>query len=312
MITLMHCDSVDNDLNNCLRMLKLIVPKVSIKDVFILMDNDIKKYLVVGSKGYYIINLWDRCFDSVDIFNVDDNGFINYLRFHDTNIILDDGVVYTFNNKVLNDDMDEDDYYQNYVGCVKSSITVSSIPLVESSFVTYNALINYLEYDFEGSKSLFCRYLYNANFNGFDKITEAYCKMPFHINVLSLKSEDVNKEDKEYFLTHWNNNDKYYGFALMKIIPFMACLDGEIKDSFEFYYDKPVFDEEGNFNFWNHLRSRVYDENDIKRLLLKEGFNLQIPKELIEMYNGENEDFIYAKNVASLLADKGIIKKLVR
>lgn len=312
MITLAKCNESDTVLDNSIRMLKLMVPKIVVKDKFVMMDSSVKKYLIVGEKGYYIINLLDNCFSSVDIFNVDDNGIINYLRFHGSDLILDNGVAYSYNNKVLEtneEDIDEDDYYKNYMGCVKSSLALSSIPVVETSFSSYNALINYLSYDFNGEKSLFCRYLYNARFDGTDRISESYCKMPFHINVVSLKTDDINKDDKEYFLTQWNRNDRFYGLALTKIVPFMSYLEGEIKDDFEFYYDRPIFDEQGKFNIWNHLRSHVYDEEDMKRLLSKNGLDWQIPSELIDLYNGDTENYMYAKNVISAMEDFGCLKK---
>ena len=217
---------------------------------------------------------------------------------------MDNGVVYTYNNKVLpdcNEPESDDDYIRNYSGCIENSLTISSIPVVDTGYVSYNALINYLAYDFEGTKSLFCRYLYQAKFNGDDKITESYCKLPFHINIVSLKTEDINKEDEEFFLTQWNRNHKYYSLALIKPVTMMAYLDGEINDSFEFYYNKPLFDEEGRLNIWNMLFSKVYDDEDIKRLVKKRGFDLIIPQELIDLFNGDNPNCQYALMVKKAL-----------
>mgnify|MGYP007069874344 CR=1 FL=1 len=232
------CENID-PLFNIFRMVRVIYPSLDLSKVYNLFTNGLRKYLVVNDDTFYIITVVNDSFYSVDLFKVDEDSRIKYLSFHNSNICFRDDVAFSFSNDMT--PIDDFDYYRrHFIGYVTNSVTVMKVDAIVDRYGSYNSIIYNLEYNLDKSLSLSRMYLYQANFDGTDRLNYSYCSHPFYLCVNDLK----NHNTREFFLTQWNREMNYYGLALMKyvgLIDFMtkAQIDPETGD------ELPPFGVEG-------------------------------------------------------------------
>ena len=161
MIRIFDCSPKDEEFVNVIRMFKVCLPGISIVHAYTMYVDGIKKFLIRDNDYFYVINIEDGLFSSYDKFKVNENNIVDYLSIHGKNIMLKDGVAYTFNNDVLpcGEFDDEDGYFDDYVGYVEKSVTIIESEDVYTGFASYNASICFLEYNFDKETALFSKYL---------------------------------------------------------------------------------------------------------------------------------------------------------
>jgi len=285
------CEATSPKLNDILRMFKVIFPTVNIEEIYNL-NIGLKKYLVVDGNKFYIINTPTGDFHSVDVFQVDENDKINYVSFHNSNLMYQDDVAFTYYNDMT--PVEDFDYYNSKIGKVTNSVTI--LETDEYGDSNYDAIIFNLSYNLDKAISMKRMFLYKTGYTGKNIIKSYHCTRPFYIGIDNLKTG----KSKEFFLTEWNRDMKYYGLVLLKFVGIMDYIDERQMDRFEYYFDKPLFGNNEQLNFKNMLVSDMYDDECINKIIEENGFSVQIPQEIIDLYNGNSKEYLYCSKVLEL------------
>ncbi len=302
------CDKNDIVLNRIIRMLTVMENGLFLDYVGkIVLDNEIK-YLLIEKGVYFIVNILDDNFSSVDVFAVDENDEIILLMMHNSDLGIRGNRVYRFDNNYLNKEFEENDelddlrvafeYYQDdneYP--MLESINLIPIPPFQDKYSFYNAIIVYTQNNLDTKVMLQTSSFYNGKFDGTDLINEGYFKEPYLVKLVSLAHGFSVIDDREYYLTEWDKGDPYYDLALIKTVGVFDYLFKSFKNSFSFYYNKQIIDSNGQVNLENLLSSGMFDMNDIDKKLLVRGLSRDVPRNLIDLFNRENKDYLFCKSV---------------
>lgn len=297
--------------SNIIKMFKIVCPDVNIDKVYSININGVNKLLVVNNQSFYIINLAYDVFSSVDKFRIDDNEDVSYISFHGSNLICEDGMYYTFDNDVYAEN--EDDVLADDECHIESSFAVV---LDDEDYFDginfYNSELRYLEFNKEKMISMFNSYLYYYNKDGVDRLSQAFFKLPDCIELMHMVGPDQVGCKENYYLSRFDCHKKFYKLALIKTYGLLNYFKNN-PDHFEAYFDKLVFDENGNTKLFSLLKSCVYKDDEMKLLLSQMGFGSGIDQRFIDLYNKESNDYklcvgiydVYRKYMSDL-----IIKKL--
>jgi len=294
------CVLEDELLQNIINMVSVMEAGLYLKEVYKLNIDGEVKYLLVEGNVYLIVNLEDGVFSSIDVFAIKDDK-IDFMTFHDSNLVVRGDECYIFDKNYLNEEFEENDeiddlrvafeYYQDEDYPVLESIRMNPIEPFRNRYCDYNAVLCHTKSNWETKARVHSFSYYNASFDGKDKINNDSFIEPYMIKMIPLDHRLSIIDDKTYYLTEWSREYPYYDVALLKTIGITRYLFKKYKSIFSFYYNKPVLNGDGEVLLGNLLTSGMFDIGDIKKKLFIRGLSLDISAELIKLFNGEDENY---------------------
>ena len=319
---ILPCDDNDEILNRIIRMVSVMEHGLYLDEKYKLVCDGEERYLLIEKNCFMIVNIEDNSFSSLDVFAVDEYGHIVLMMFHNSNLAINNGQVYMFDNKYLEKGFEDDDEYDDLRAAFEyyqddneypllNSLSLLEIEPVQKKYAHYNALLLYIQSNIDTKVRLHTFSFYNSKFDGKDLINEGYFKEPNYIKLVSLAHGLSIVDDKDYYLAEWDKGMPYYDLALMKTVGLFDYLFTKFKNSFAFYYNKPVFDKDGNVLLKNLLTSGMFDMGDIDKKLYVRGLSRDVPKELIDLFNKEDDNYKLCEAILNEYVKLNEEKKLV-
>jgi len=269
----------------------LMINNISLEydDLYEINVDGERKYLVVNGNSFYVVDLiW-----GIDKFSVVD-GSIVYYSCSKTNVALKGGAIYQY---------DGDDR-------IVDSLSLVPYQGETIKYRSVNAAINHIHYDYENMLKYVLFYYYFANFDGKDKIAESYLSEPYFVRIGSLEDKS---NVKDYYLTHWYDEEKCYNLGLLKTVGLFNYLSRDYAGEIDVYYDRLVKCN-GDVMLKQLLFAEQFNPDDIDNIILDRGFDGHVSPLLIDCFNREDNTFrIYQeiyKEYLKMVSRKKYVPKL--
>lgn len=264
MISIHDCNYNDGDLLIVGELIKVYNLSSKFNEMYELYINGEKNYLLVGENNFYVVNLTN----GVNQFSVID-GKIMYYHNEDSGLVLKCGGIYKMD-------------YQNRI---QDYISMFPYKGEEVRYRSVNASLSYIHFNYDDNLKYVMSYYYDACYDERDKISSAIFYEPFYVGILPCNGNHKDK-GKEFYLTHWYEEDERYNVALMKTVGIVNYLTTMYSGEIDVYYDRDV---KGNYSLFNLMNAKQYILDDVEDVLIESGLENYVPsQELIDAYNRED------------------------
>ena len=245
-----------------------------------------RNFLFIGDNSFYIVDTSFEFADKVIFCKTNELNNIVGLIPSKSNVIIEAGNVVRLD--VNNNHLEEIVLIHNEEVCDYRNI---------------NAALLYAQFNYK--EALRCTLFnhYEANFDGTDKISDSSFNLPFLITFDQFVKV-IDKTPKiidSYYLAEWDPSINGYALALMKAYGVKSFINRRKEQlNFERYYKEPVIvgDEVSLISL---LRNKGYSLDDMKNILSCFNYGIHVPKDLIDMFNGQNRDYQFCYEVKDLI-----------